>query len=495
MNKVALIIGNDEYQYINKLRCAVKDSRDIKSKLEMLGFKTQAYENIKSDDRIRITKDLNTLINNAEIGLFYFAGHGFEINKTNYLLTTDVTIDENICKKDFEMQMKYNEISLDDIINSLQDSGLNTKIIILDVCRDSLNNDVGRGLKEIPSLAPVTAKNGMIICYATSPGQKALENDRNGYYTESILSMIDKTPNMSIETLFKRVRVDVNTKTEGRQVPWEHTSLISDFSFYPIKLDGTYITNYSYIALADELYKADDLEIGKEIIDDLKSHNFYTQNSSIFLLKSKLKSHYDFSKDDLFVIGRNIYQSSVGGAFDASSFIENFHTYEYNDEVMFHLLNGMSYEIYFNSKGKIRNSFKSEKFSIIKTLFNNEKFEKSKNFIVSKIFELDIPLYKYNDHPDDVLIMNVEIEKQTEEGKYLIKSMKLNGRYVDIDCEEEDSIDDVYRLEKFEEYIKDSLCTEDLHFFYNVDNRIDIEKLVYNKFSIFKRKKLKYTNL
>ena len=94
------------------------------------------------------------------------------------------------------------------------------------------------------------------------------------------------------------------------------------------------------------------------------------------------------SVNDLFVLGRNIYQAAEGGAFKAQQFIRDFMFYNYIlKEARIHILNGMAFEIYYDREGKLRNKFKSNNYTEILSLLENEKFLDSRNFIANKLCE------------------------------------------------------------------------------------------------------------
>ena len=103
------------------------------------------------------------------------------------------------------------------------------RIVVLDACRNNPFpdiNDAGRGL------AIVDAPRGSIVGYSTAPGMEAQDGDGNhSPYTSAFLN-VAREPNLPIEQLFKRVRLEVNNRTDGRQTPWESSSLTSDFYFF-----------------------------------------------------------------------------------------------------------------------------------------------------------------------------------------------------------------------------------------------------------------------
>lgn len=427
MKKSALVIGIDDYQFVKKLRGAVKDSNDIAKKLTSLGFECKHFLNISSDQIGYMRESFTDLLQNSDVGLFYFAGHGLEISHQNFLLCSDTSVDENLKPVNLIASLNRNALPIDEIIDILEDSKVGIKIIILDVCRSSLKDQSTREVDRIPTLAPVFAYNGTIICFATSPGQVAREREGHGIYTETILSLIE-TPGLSIERLFKSVREIVGNKTQGKQIPWEHTSLIGEFTFYPNYLDRSFIGLYSNNALSDIKYQSSD-ETVKKIIEGFSSHNWYTQNTAVADLNVFL-SDTDIGtlhKDDLFVIGRNLYQSACGNSIGAKNFLSEVKNgkIDFDEEVMFHLINGMAYEIYFNRHGKMREKFKIICYEEILQIL--EEFPKSTQFIANYLSSYDnTPVYIPG--TQDIIIVTIKLIEKN--GKYVLEQIYISGKSV-----------------------------------------------------------------
>jgi len=143
---------------------------------------------------------------------------------------------------------------------------------------------------------------------------------------------------------------------------------------------------YSYYALADKEYlEYDDVRIGA-IIEKLRSHNWYIQNPAIEQvtgLFSTPPKNGVFSKNDLFVLGRNIYQAASGGAYTAVQYLEeNTINSINNNPVQIHLLSGMLYEIFFNCGGYLRRpDYKSSFIDPVFMLLKNPVYAPAINFI------------------------------------------------------------------------------------------------------------------
>ncbi len=150
------------------------------------------------------------------------------------------------------------------------------------------------------------ALKGTIIAFATSPGQIAKEKDCHGIFTSALLKYIG-TAKITIEEMLKRVRNTVYLETKGKQITWEHTSLMGNFRFNEGIIEkGIY--PYTELALADKDYEVEKAGLCKELIELVVTHDWNYQNDNPGLLnKSQLKNE---ASDDLFVQGINIYQSS-----------------------------------------------------------------------------------------------------------------------------------------------------------------------------------------
>jgi hypothetical protein len=164
-----------------------------------------------------------TRINQGYVGLFYYAGHGMEVEGENYLIPVNAQIKA-------EKDIQYESMPLGKILGRMEDAGNRINIVILDACRDNpfrkFWRSSSRGLT-----APVQAASGTLIAFATAPGKVASDGTgRNGLFTSYLLKYI-KTPNMEVDLMLRKVRSDVAQNTKDYQVPWTSSSLIGEFAF------------------------------------------------------------------------------------------------------------------------------------------------------------------------------------------------------------------------------------------------------------------------
>ncbi|WP_237064642.1 hypothetical protein [Loktanella sp. M215] len=144
--------------------------------------------------------------------------------------------------------------------------------------------------------------------------------------------------------MFKRVRNTVAAASQGKQTTWEHTSLAGEF-YFNLGIDKI-VKEYDETALADGLFGLDNSKLSHKIIEGLKSYNWYVQNPA--LLKLDEKSVKPMSINNLFVLGRNIYQAACGSSGAADVFIEDFksRTAQFGKLKRKALLDGMLFEIF-----------------------------------------------------------------------------------------------------------------------------------------------------
>lgn len=220
---IALVIGNSDYERM-PLKNPVNDARDMTAMLKKMGFKVLFEENATQRKMESAIREFGKMLRNEKIGLFYYAGHGMQIQGRNYLLPVDANIN-------YETDVKYEAVHAGRVLDAMYNAGNELNIVILDACRD---NPFARSFRSAErGLARMDAPTGTLIAYATSPGNVASDGTgKNGIYTKHLLKNIP-IRGLTVEQVFKRVRVGVIKDTSNRQVPWESSSLTGDFQFNP----------------------------------------------------------------------------------------------------------------------------------------------------------------------------------------------------------------------------------------------------------------------
>ena len=219
----ALVIGNSSYKG-SPLRNPANDAAALGDNLKKMGFSVISQLDASKapmEDAIRSYGE--QLASSKGVGLFYFAGHGLQVNWRNFL----VPVDASLGKVD---DIPRETVDLSALLGRIGQAGNPMNIVILDACRD---NPFGGNLKSGKGLSQMDAPIGTLLAYATAPGNVASDGSgENGLYTENLLREIN-APEAKIEDVFKRVRLAVRRASNGRQIPWESTSLEDDFYFIP----------------------------------------------------------------------------------------------------------------------------------------------------------------------------------------------------------------------------------------------------------------------
>jgi hypothetical protein len=221
VERLALVIGNSAYQTA-PLKNPINDAEDMAATLKKLDFKVILQKDADHRTMEETIRYFGRQLKNGGVGLFYFAGHGVQVEGRNYLIPVDAKIES-------VSDVKYEAVDAGRVLGKMEDAENQLNIVILDACR---NNPYARTFRsEQRGLARMDAPTGSLIAYSTAPGEVASDGpDRNGIFTKYLIQHM-LVPDLSIENLLKRVRIDVAKQTNGRQIPWESSSLMGDFSF------------------------------------------------------------------------------------------------------------------------------------------------------------------------------------------------------------------------------------------------------------------------
>lgn len=259
-NRVALVIGISNYDS-KPLRNALNDADDMSSTLKGLGFEVILLKDSSRRDILRGIRDFGDRLDKNSVGLFYYAGHGVQINSVNYLVPVNADI---VVESDIE----FEGVPLDRIIQSMEDARAYQSLIFLDACRDNPYSSTSRsGSRGLTVVSADTGKNsaGSLIAFATSPGAVAEDGDgKNGTFTSALLKYI-KEPGLEINQVMTKVRADVMKSTNGNQKPWTNVSLTEDFYFAG---EGNRVYRGSG-ALELSVYDAADIYIDGEYLDSI----------------------------------------------------------------------------------------------------------------------------------------------------------------------------------------------------------------------------------
>lgn len=234
LNRLAYIIGNKDYQDMSVLGGSINDANLMESTLEECGFITNKFVNLKYSDFADKVYEFKYQCMRYQVGLFYYAGHGFESNGKNFLCPIDADLDS----------LEETNVNISNLVNEISKDRDFIGIIILDCCRIAYINNA-RGAAPINPIIP-NFKNtgGTYVAYATTSGDAAFEERGNGLYTKLLCKHISQG-NKQIEQVFKDVRkeiIEVKSSNNKIQVPWEYSSLVSEFYFIDKQPNNCIIT-------------------------------------------------------------------------------------------------------------------------------------------------------------------------------------------------------------------------------------------------------------
>lgn len=219
--RVALIFGNSNYSGAAHLGTnPVNDAKDIALTMKSLGFEVVIKTDANLTTMNNAIREFGRQNRDADVALFYFAGHGMQVEQTNYLLPVGVNIrDKN--------DVNFECISVNTVQKIMETSNADRlNLIVLDACRNNPFRSWQRGGDS--GLADMTPPSGTLIAFATSPGSTASNGSgRNGLYTGELIKQLKKP--QRIEDVFINTRVEVEKQSGGQQSPWELARLRGRF--------------------------------------------------------------------------------------------------------------------------------------------------------------------------------------------------------------------------------------------------------------------------
>jgi Caspase domain len=233
-SRLALVIGQSAYRSVPALPNPANDARAVTQLLTDSGFEVSTASDLSQN---QIREAVSAFAGKVEakgadtVALVFYAGHGLQIDGENYLVPVDIDVKR-------EADIPLQAVRLNDILNTLTSVPSKMRILMLDACRNNPFPDLktaGGGLAIVD--AKVGAP-GTFLSFSTSPGAVAEDGSgSNSPYTNALLAA-GKEQNIPIEETFKRVRLAVNKVTEGRQTPWDSSSLTEDFRFSGASVAG-----------------------------------------------------------------------------------------------------------------------------------------------------------------------------------------------------------------------------------------------------------------
>lgn len=226
--RLALVIGQSAYRTVPELPNAANDAKGMAELLGNAGFTVTAAPNLAQIEMRQAISDFADKVSASgadTVALVFYAGHGLQIDGENYLVPVDLDPKR-------EADIPLQGVRLSDLLNTLGALPTRARIFMLDACRNNpfpALSGAGHGLAIVDTKAGAP---GSFISYSTSPGAEAEDGSgADSPYTTAALT-VAKQPNLPIEEVFKRIRIAVAQSTDGRQIPWESSSLTTDFKFF-----------------------------------------------------------------------------------------------------------------------------------------------------------------------------------------------------------------------------------------------------------------------
>ncbi|WFP77736.1 caspase family protein [Mesorhizobium sp. WSM4906] len=224
--RVALVIGNSEYRTIPALKNPDTDAENVSKTLRLAGFNVFVAKDVTKLQFEEKFRNYLAAVDGADLAVVYYSGHGFQIGGENFLIPVDASLKD---AADIEVQA----IKLDDVLQQLR-SKSKIQVIILDACRNNPFPRKDYWLRDQlivsgeTGLAQVKSSLNTLIAFATEPGAVAYDGTGALSPFSSAFSRRALAPNQEIRTVMAAVRRDVVKATNGKQVPWENSSLVDE---------------------------------------------------------------------------------------------------------------------------------------------------------------------------------------------------------------------------------------------------------------------------
>lgn len=226
--RVALVIGNADYKEATPLRNPLNDARDIIKVLRALNFNVIEVLNGSKIQMIEAIDSFRKQLDQAEVGLFYYSGHGIQYHGNNYLIPLKAHIAN-------PADLEQESVDVRRVLVRMEQAEIPLSIVILDACRNNPYRNL-YGFRSYGGESGLAQPSGLntrstLIAYATQPDNVAEDGvGRNGTYTKHLLRYLQQ-PGLSLPELFSEVGRSVSQETRGKQQPWVSFSGLPRFCF------------------------------------------------------------------------------------------------------------------------------------------------------------------------------------------------------------------------------------------------------------------------
>ena len=237
-DRLALVIGNGAYANAPRLANPANDAADVAQSLRSIGFEVVDGRDLDKRAMEQKIVEFGHKLDGVGLALFFYAGHGLQVNGQNYLVPIDARLQR-------AGDLSFEAINVNQVLAQME-AEKRVNLVFLDACRDnplarslaralggSRSASVGQGLASLQSAV------GTMIAYATQPDNTASDGiGRNSPFTAALLKHI-ATPGLEVRSMMTRVRADVLAATRDKQLPWDHSSLIGEVVLAPVSVADT----------------------------------------------------------------------------------------------------------------------------------------------------------------------------------------------------------------------------------------------------------------
>lgn len=223
--KLALVIGNGKYENTVALPNPANDADDMAAMLKDLGFEVVQGNDLTRAGMEAAIREFASKADRADVVLFFYAGHGLQVDGVNYLVPVDAKLADRTA-------LEFETITLDKVLGFMSQPG-KIALAFIDACRNnplarsfSVSLGKSRSTAVRAGLAPTNSNDsGLFIAYSTAPGDVASDGDgRNSPFTHALLKHLP-TPSIDIQQVMTRVKAEVKEETHGEQRPWHNSDL------------------------------------------------------------------------------------------------------------------------------------------------------------------------------------------------------------------------------------------------------------------------------
>jgi len=221
--KLALVIGNAAYQNATPLKNPINDALAMSAELRRLGFQVTEAKDLSLQNMDRVIDEFTGRLERGDFGMFYFAGHGVQVQLENYLIPVDY-------REGSEADIKYTAYPAYRVRDKMDYSGARLRVLILDACRTNPFRGQRSGA---PGLAPMRSDaEGSYIAYAAADNQPAADNPRenNGLYTKHLIESL-RAPGLHLKEIFEQAKKAVFTASGRKQQPYTYDGIVGRYYF------------------------------------------------------------------------------------------------------------------------------------------------------------------------------------------------------------------------------------------------------------------------